>query len=255
MKANSVLYNAEHYALKQQVLTNSQLRLVVFLQTTTLPLVSSLMIGEICAVSTVCYPLLLNVYDVTTNSRLVNKPAGVVIYSPKNAGQALLTIKSALPHVLQPPKAGTISALRRPKAVHRLDRPTSGALLIGKTLPAMDHLSRQFQNRVVKKTYTAVVNGIPKEEFSTTISSREAFELGVDVDPLREIKWQLIDSPLDDKTAVTIWRAVRYVPSIRANDNCLTLIEVKPKTGRYHQIRRHLVRFTWLKEEGAMSLC
>ena len=177
----------------------------------------------------------------------VNKPPGIVIYSPKNAGQGLMTVKAALPHALQPSKAGTLSALKRPKAVHRLDKPTSGLLLIGKTLPAMDNLSRQFRERVVKKTYTAVINGIPEEDPEAYISSRQAFELGVDVDPESDDTWQRIDSPLKDNNnefrhAVTVWRAVRYVNSTKARDGVLTLVELKPKTGRYHQLRRHMVR-------------
>lgn len=176
---------------------------------------------------------------------IVNKPPGVVIYSPKNAGQGLLTIKAALPHVLQPSKAGTLSALKRPKSVHRLDKPTSGLLIIGKTLPAMDSLSLQFRERIVKKTYTAVINGIPEEDPDAVISSKEAFELGVDVDPESGHIWQLIDSPLKNRKgemrqAVTVWRVVRYANSTKARDGVLTQVELKPKTGRYHQLRQHM---------------
>jgi hypothetical protein len=60
------------------------------------------------------------------------------------------------------------------------------------------------------------------------------------VDPNEEGDWQLIDSPLDDKSAVTVWRSVRYAKSLHAMDGHLTLVEMKPKTGRYHQLRRHM---------------
>ena len=43
------------------------------------------------------------------------------------------------------------------------------------------------------------------------------------------------------KSAVTVWRPLRYVKSLKANDGVLTLVELKPKTGRYHQLRRHMV--------------
>ena len=54
-----------------------------------------------------------------------------------------------------------------------------------------------------------------------------------DVDPSSELSWQLIDHPLDEKSAVTIWRAIKYSKSLKANDNYLTLVELKPKTGRF----------------------
>lgn len=176
---------------------------------------------------------------------LVNKPAGVVVYSPKNGGHGSMTIRAALPFVLQPPQRGTYAVMRRPASVHRLDKPTSGLLCIAKTKPALLDLSRQFHDRIIKKTYFAIVNGIPPESPEVAITSRDAFALGVDIDPNDDEKegaggWHLIDSPLDGKHAVTVWRAVKYVKSLRAHDGYLTLVELKPKTGRYHQLRRHM---------------
>jgi len=131
--------------------------------------------------------------------------------------------------------------LRRPSAVHRLDKPTSGLLCVAKTKGARIDLSRQFHDRVVRKTYTAIVNGIPEEHACSTISSIQALDLGVDVDPRRNnCTWQLVDSPLDGKHAVTVWRAIRYVPSLHAKDGYLTLVQFLPKTGRFHQLRRHM---------------
>lgn len=172
---------------------------------------------------------------------LVNKPAGVVVYSQRNGGHGSMTVRAALPFVLKPPKRGTYSVMRRPASVHRLDKPTSGLLCIAKTKPAMLHLSRQFHDRIIKKTYFAIVNGIPPEHEKNAITAKEAFGLGVDVDPNDTTGgWHLIDSRLDDKQAVTVWRAVRYAKSLRAQDGYLTLVELKPKTGRYHQLRRHM---------------
>lgn len=171
---------------------------------------------------------------------LVNKPAGIVVYNQRNGGHGIMTVRAALPFVLAPPKVGTISVLRRPASVHRLDKPTSGILCIAKTKPAMLCLSRQFHDRIVKKTYFAVINGIPTYSNESKISSKTAYELGVDVDPNDLDDWQLIDSPLDEKKAVTVWRVVRSIKSLHANDGYLTLVELKPKTGRYHQLRRHM---------------
>ena len=172
---------------------------------------------------------------------VVNKPAGIVVYNQRKGGHGIMTVRAQLPFVLQPPKPGTYSVMRRPASVHRLDKPTSGILCVAKTKPAMLSLSRQFHDRIVKKTYMAIVNGIPQEDPTASITSKEAFELGVDVDPTDESTiWQLIDSPLEEKQALTVWRAVRYVKSLHAHDGVLTLVELKPKTGRYHQLRRHM---------------
>jgi 23S rRNA-/tRNA-specific pseudouridylate synthase len=191
---------------------------------------------------------------------LINKPAGVVVYGHHKGGHGVMTVRAALPFCLQPPRAGTLAILRRPTSVHRLDRATSGILCIAKTKPAMVHLSRQFHNRIIQKTYMAIINGIPQESGQTAISIQKAKQLGVDIQPDQDIPgndsgtyvsdddiatrndsgWQLIDSPLDGKHAITLWRAIRYVPSLHAHDGYLTLVEMKPKTGRFHQLRRHM---------------
>ena len=105
-------------------------------------------------------------------------------------------------------------------------------------------LTAQFVARKIKKTYTAIVNGLPYESATTNVmTSEEAYhQLGVDVDPSGDDRWQLIDHALDEKEAITLWRSIRYANSLKANDETLTLVELKPKTGRYHQLRRHMVR-------------
>ena len=175
---------------------------------------------------------------------ICNKPAGVVVHAKRGGGHGLMTVRAALPFVIAPPKVGTVSTLRRPQPVHRLDKPTSGLLIVAKTKFAMVNLSRQFRERKVKKTYTAIVNGIPPEHMETRTTSQIAHSMGVDVDPDETSSWQYIDQNLDEKHAFTIWRAVKYAKSLKAADNYLTLVELKPKTGRYHQLRRHMVRLS-----------
>ena len=171
---------------------------------------------------------------------IVNKPAGVVVYANRGGGHGRMTIRAVLPFILSPPTPGVSSVLRLPQPVHRLDKPTQGLLLIAKTKPALISLTSQFVLRTIKKTYTAIINGIPPEPITSTISAKIAYDLGVDVDPDSDIKWQLIDEPLDEKSAVTVWRALRYSKCLKADDETLTLVEMKPKTGRYHQLRRHM---------------
>ncbi|VEU44563.1 unnamed protein product [Pseudo-nitzschia multistriata] len=136
---------------------------------------------------------------------IVNKPAGIVVYAKKGGGEGFMTIRAAIPFAVSPPKAGTYSSLRRPKPVHRLDKPTSGLLIVAKTMPAMVNLSEQFRARKVKKTYTAIVNGIPPERAESVISTKEAYTMGFDVDPdsCSNDKWQVIDHVLDEKSAST----------------------------------------------------
>lgn len=90
-----------------------------------------------------------------------------------------------------------------------------------------------------------MINGIPSETAETSISGEDASVLGVDVDPDDQDKWQLIDHSLDEKSAVTVWKPLEYVKSLKAADGTVTLVELKPKTGRYHQLRRHMA---WVKD-------
>lgn len=130
--------------------------------------------------------------------------------------------------------------------MHRLDKPTSGLMLVAKTKPAMVELSRQFVDRRVKKTYTAIVNGIPDEPLESSISVEDARAMGVHI-PMSEgdndeENWQLIDFTLDGKHAITIWKPLQYAKSLKADQGYLTMVELKPKTGRFHQVRVILLR-------------
>lgn len=185
---------------------------------------------------------------------VVNKPAGVAVYDGREKSHGRNTIRYALPHVLQPPSM-TMSGssgdtncpqpLNRPITCHRLDMPTSGCLVCAKTLESTIDMSRQFEQRIVRKTYAAIVNGKLEEEDAadnaTTISSQEAYALGVDVDPNDlTTRWQVAHDIQEGKEALTVWRVLKHCPSAKAKDGFLTLVELKPKTGRKHQLRRHL---------------
>jgi 23S rRNA-/tRNA-specific pseudouridylate synthase len=113
------------------------------------------------------------------------------------------------------PKTGTVGALEFPSLVHRLDAPTSGLLVVAKTRPAAVNISKQFATRQVKKTYTALLQGTLTEQHGR------------------------IDSPIDDKPAVTEWNVIR---EFRSTKSPLTLVTFRPLHGRKHQLRRHAVR-------------
>ena len=182
---------------------------------------------------------------------IVNKPAGTCVNNQKELPKDEMCIRHAAAYVLTPPAYGTRDASHRPGTVHRLDKPTCGVLLIAKTKPAKVDLVKQFTARIIRKTYTAIINGIPKELEERAITSKQAHDLGVDVgyfdsrDAVDNVMWQHIDMPLVDndkkeQTAVTVWRPVKTVDCPRAKDGKLTLVELKPKSGRYHQLRRHM---------------
>jgi len=186
---------------------------------------------------------------------IVNKPDGVTVNPHRSSNVGLLSVRAAAPYVLTPPAFGTVATLRRPSPVHRLDKPTSGLLLIAKTKPAMVELSRQLKQRVVQKTYTAVVNGVPAVDDGRVVSAEQArdilgVDVGIDVKDEKEednsqLLWQHISQPLTNKRkqtqeAVTLWRTLRVVICPKAVDGHLTLVELRPKTGRYHQLRKHM---------------
>ena len=145
---------------------------------------------------------------------VVYKPAGVVTHPPPG-GAVGGSMRTAIMHALKPPPVGTAGALYRPHAVHRLDKPTSGLLLCAKTKPALVHLQRSFEARLVHKRYSAVVSGYVEGEEGE------------------------IDYDVDGKHAATSWRVVRRARSLKLGGSHLTQLSLFPKTGRTHQLRIH----------------
>jgi len=122
---------------------------------------------------------------------------------------------------------GTEGRLRegRPRLAHRLDRETSGVILIGLEPRAHAELMRQFEEREVDKTYLAVVRGEPEHE-----GGRIELPIG----PARGSRIQLkMAVQMDGQPALTEWRVVRRVRGY-------ALVSCRIRTGRQHQIRVHL---------------
>ncbi|MDP3230337.1 MAG: RluA family pseudouridine synthase, partial [Acidovorax sp.] len=152
---------------------------------------------------------------------VVNKPPGLVVHP--GAGHRKGTLLNALLHHC--PALKEIGEISRPGLVHRLDKDTSGLLVVAKTELAHQALVRQFQEHTITKKYLALVWGrLPQREGQ--------IDLEVGRHPTERRKMSV--HPRRGKTALTRWRVIKELPGP------LTLVELTPQTGRTHQLRVHL---------------
>jgi 23S rRNA pseudouridine1911/1915/1917 synthase len=150
---------------------------------------------------------------------IVNKPAGMVVHA--GAGHARGTLVNALLHRLG--KLSGAGGALRPGIVHRLDKETSGALVVARNDKAHEHLAEQFRARNVRKIYLALVHGkMPRDSGTIT--------LPISRDARRRTRMTARGSK--GRHARTDWRVIARL------DRC-TLIEAALHTGRTHQIRAH----------------
>ena len=136
---------------------------------------------------------------------VVYKPAGILV-----SGNKFVTIANGLAQNL---KKSTLADAVKPQPIHRLDYPTSGLLLIGKTSTAITALGKLFKEKEIQKTYFAVTIGKMKSEGTIKI-------------------------PIDKKESETDFKILHTVISERFE--FLNLVKLSPKTGRKHQLRKHL---------------
>ena len=148
---------------------------------------------------------------------VVNKPSGLLTHAKGG-----LSDESTVAEIIRP-KTSFATDTDRPGIVHRLDRDTSGLLIIAKNPESAAHLQRQFAERTAKKTYIAITDGKPKlnaAKIDLPIGRNPSVPSTFRIDP-------------NGKPAQTTYHVL-------AKNNTQSLVELKPTTGRTHQLRVHL---------------
>ena len=151
---------------------------------------------------------------IDAEAMVIDKPAGLPVTAPRDGTLSLENHLDSLRFGFQ----------RWPTAVHRLDRDTSGCLLLARNPKAHKRFAAAFEAGTVRKEYLAVVEGVPGQEAGV-------IDLALAKTSTREAGWRMVSDPAG-KRAVTHWRRL-------ASNGGRSLILFAPETGRTHQIRVH----------------
>ncbi|MFP3938191.1 MAG: RluA family pseudouridine synthase, partial [Phycisphaerae bacterium] len=186
-------------------------------------------------------PIPLDVVYEDEDLLALNKQADIIVHPAR--GNWTGTLVNALAHYFRTnwrdvkdlPTSGEVC---RPGIVHRLDRDTTGILLIAKTERALWRLGKQFELRRTEKTYTAIVHGLVELD-------EDVIDLHIGKHPTVKEKYAVRrpgigPRPELTKEAVTRYRVLKRLSNVGHSRACFTLVELYPKTGRTHQLRVHM---------------
>jgi 23S rRNA pseudouridine1911/1915/1917 synthase len=164
------------------------------------------------------------------NILVVNKPAGMVVHpaSGNTTGTLVNALLSYDPNIIKAKSNSSNNSSNRPGIVHRLDKDTSGIIIIAKNSNTLSQLSSQLQRKEIKKNYTALVFG--------EAPSNGVIETNIGRDKNERKKMAIVNGP-NGKLAITKYKRIR---KIIFKSKLLTLLSIEIPTGRTHQIRVQL---------------